>query len=81
LAEALDGVDAVVDAISSPPISPAETVTYFGTTARKLLAAEENAGVRQHVLLSIVGIHRLEGNAHYAGKREQERLIGEGRVP
>jgi hypothetical protein len=29
----------------------------------------------------IVGIHRLEGNAHYAGKREQERLIGEGRVP
>jgi uncharacterized protein YbjT (DUF2867 family) len=77
----LDGVDAVVDAISSPPIGPAETVTYFGTTTRNLLAAEENAGVRHHVLLSIVGIHRLEGNAHYAGKREQERLIEEGRVP
>ena len=43
---ALEAVDAVVDAISSPPISPAETVTYFGTTTRNLLAAEENAGVR-----------------------------------
>jgi hypothetical protein len=32
--------------------------------------------VRHHVLLSIVGISRTEGGtAHYAGKREQERLI------
>jgi uncharacterized protein YbjT (DUF2867 family) len=78
---ALDGVDAVVDAISSPPISPDETREYFGTTTRNLLAAEERAGVKHHVLLSIVGIHRLEGNAHYWGKREQERLVEEGRVP
>jgi uncharacterized protein YbjT (DUF2867 family) len=37
--------------------------------------------VKHHVLLSIVGIHRLDGNAHYWGKREQERLVEEGRVP
>jgi uncharacterized protein YbjT (DUF2867 family) len=78
---ALEGVDAVVDAISSPPISPAETRAYFGTTTRNLLAAEERAGVRHHVLLSIVGIHRVEGNPHYTRKREQERLIAEGPVP
>ena len=79
---ALEGVDAVVDAISSPPISPAETRAYFGTTTRNLLAAEERAGVRHHVLLSIVGIHRMGGGtAHYSGKREQERLVEEGRVP
>jgi uncharacterized protein YbjT (DUF2867 family) len=79
---ALEGVDAVVDAISSPPIGPAETREYLGTTTRNLLAAEERAGVRHHVLLSIVGIHRMEGGtAHYSGKREQERLIEEGRVP
>ena len=79
---ALEGVDAVVDAISSPPISPDETRAYFGTTTRNLLAAEERAGVRHHVLLSIVGIDRIEGGtAHYSGKREQERLIEEGRVP
>ena len=79
---ALEGVDAVVDAISSPPISPDETRAYFATTTRNLLAAEERAGVRHHVLLSIVGIHRIEGGtAHYSGKRQQERLIEEGRVP
>ena len=37
--------------------------------------------MRHHVLLSIVGIHRVEGNAHDMGKREQERLIAEGTVP
>jgi uncharacterized protein YbjT (DUF2867 family) len=78
---ALQGVDAVVDAIGTPPISPDETRAYLGTTTRNLLAAEERAGVRHHVLLSIVGIHRLEGNAHYTGKREQERLIAEFTVP
>ena len=79
---ALEGVDAVVDAISSPPLSPDETREYFGTTTRNLLTAEERVGVRHHVLLSIVGIHRIEGGtAHYSGKREQERLIEEGRVP
>jgi uncharacterized protein YbjT (DUF2867 family) len=79
---ALEGVDAVLDVISSPPLSPDETREYFGTTTRNLLAAEERAGVRHHVLLSIVGIHRMEGGtAHYSGKREQERLIEEGRVP
>jgi uncharacterized protein YbjT (DUF2867 family) len=78
---ALKGVDAVVDAISAPPMDRDATLAYFGTTTQHLLAAEERAGVRHHVLLSIVGIHRLEGNAHYTGKREQERLIAEGPVP
>ncbi|KUI36589.1 NmrA family transcriptional regulator [Mycobacterium sp. IS-1496] len=80
---ALDGVHAVVDAISSPPISPDETRQYFATTTRNLLAAEERAGVSHHVLLSIVGISRMSdgGTAHYAGKREHERLVEEGAVP
>jgi uncharacterized protein YbjT (DUF2867 family) len=79
---ALHGVDAVVDAISSPPIGAAETSAYLGTTTRNLLDAEERAGVRHHVLLSIVGIHRIKGGtAHYSGKREQERLVETGRVP
>lgn len=81
LDEALTGVDAVVDAISAPPTDRDSTAEYFGTTTRNLLAAEQRAGVRHHVLLSIVGIHGIEGNAHYSGKREQERLVTEGPVP
>ncbi len=47
----------------------------------RLLEAELRAGVQHHVLLSIAGVDRVAGNAHYAGKREQERLVAEGRVP
>ena len=35
---ALEAVDAVLDASSSPPISPDETREYFRTTTRNLLA-------------------------------------------
>lgn len=79
---ALEGVHAVIDAISSPPISGDETREYFATTTGNLLAAEQRAGVRHHVLLTIVGLHRIDGGTdHYQGKREQERLVEEARVP
>ena len=76
------GVDLITgDGTSHEAANRDDTVAYFGTTTRNLLAAEERAGVRHHVLLSIVGLDRIEGNAHYAGKREQERLVTEGPVP
>jgi uncharacterized protein YbjT (DUF2867 family) len=79
---ALAGVDAVVDAISAPPVGPDETREYFATTTTNLLESEQRAGVRHHVLLSIVGIHKIDGGtAHYEGKRVQERLIEAGPVP
>ncbi|WP_017572791.1 SDR family oxidoreductase [Nocardiopsis halotolerans] len=78
---ALTGVEAVVDATNAPANDRDATVEYLGAATRNLLAAEERAGVRHHVLLSIVGIHRVEGNPHYAGKREQERLVSAGPVP
>ena len=78
---ALTGVEAVIDATSYEAADRDDAVAYFGTTTRNLLAAEERAGVRHHVLLSIAGVDRIEGNAHYAGKREQERLVSEGPVP
>ncbi|GAA2058009.1 NAD(P)H-binding protein [Catenulispora yoronensis] len=78
---ALAGADAVVDATNAPPADPEATVAYFGAATGNLLAAGARAGVRHHVLLSIVGIHGVEGNAHYAGKREQERLVEAGPVP
>lgn len=81
LDRALADVDAVVDATNVAAADPDAAVASFGAITRHLLAAEQRAGVRHHVLLSIVGIHRVEGNAHYAGKREQERLVEAGPVP
>ncbi|GAA3972278.1 NAD(P)H-binding protein [Actinomadura viridis] len=78
---ALTGVEAVIDATNCTATDRDEAVECFGTATRNLLAAEVRAGVRHHVLLSIAGVERVEGNAHYAGKREQERLVAEGPVP
>jgi uncharacterized protein YbjT (DUF2867 family) len=81
LAEALVGVDAVIDVTNTPTVDPEEAREFFATTTKQLLAAEHNAGVRHHVVLSIVGVDRVEGNGHYAGKRAQERAALAGPVP
>ena len=81
LADALRGVDALIDAMNNPAQDEAEIVDFFGTTTKNLLAAEEQAGVRHHVLLSIVGLDHSHHAPHYTGKREQERLVASGPVP
>jgi uncharacterized protein YbjT (DUF2867 family) len=78
---ALRGADAVIDSTSTPSQDEAEVVDFFGTVTRNLLAAGQAAGVRHHVVLSIVGIDHNQRSAHYAGKREQERLVKAGPVP
>ena len=81
LADALRGADALIDVMNIPSQDRAEIISFFGTTTRNLLAAEEEAGVRHHVLLSIVGLEHDQRAPHYAGKREQERLVTAGPVP
>ena len=81
LAAALDGVDAVIDVTNTPSISTDEVRAFFATVTRHLLAAERDAGVRHHVVLSIAGLERLPDSGHYAGKREQERLALSGPIP
>jgi nitrite reductase/ring-hydroxylating ferredoxin subunit len=72
---ALRGAGAVIDATNTASADEAEIVDFFGTITRNLLAAGDRAGVRHHVLLSIVGIDHRQRVARYAGKREQERLV------
>ena len=81
LAEALAGVDAVVDVTNTAATEAAAAQEFFAAETGHLLAAEEEAGVRHHVVLSIVGIEMVPSNAHYAGKRRQEDLVEAGSVP
>jgi uncharacterized protein YbjT (DUF2867 family) len=81
LDEALAGVESVVDVTNTTATVPAAAQEFFGTTTGRLLAAERRAGVGHHVVLSIVGLDLVEGNAHYAGKRRQEELVQAGPVP
>ena len=81
LADALVGVEAVIDVTNTTATDPKGTRGFFGTVSRRLMAAEQDAGVRHHVVLSIVGVDRVPGNAHYVGKCEQERVALAGPVP
>lgn len=78
---ALAGVDAVVDVMNGQAADRRSTIALFGDATTNLLAAGERAGVRHHVLLSIVSAHLIRENDHYAAKQEQERLVAAGKVP
>lgn len=77
LAEALAGVEVVVDASNSSPRN-AGPVLVDGT--QRLLAAGAQAGVRHHLGVSIVGCDRVP-TAYYRVKVEQEEAIAAGTVP
>lgn len=81
LDQALAGVEAVIDVTNSTDSDPDKVRAFFGAATVNLLAAERRAGVGHHVVLSIVGVDLVEGNAHYAGKRHQEALVEAGDVP
>ncbi|GEP33414.1 3-beta hydroxysteroid dehydrogenase [Nocardioides szechwanensis] len=80
LTERLDGVDAVIDTTNQVSQRRADSEAFFGGVTRTLLSAEAAAGVRHHVVLSIVGIDDVD-SGYYAGKRLQERIAAEGPVP
>jgi len=77
---ALDGAEAVVDVsnVATTRRGPAEEFFLAGT--RNLLAAGRRAGVGHHVVLSIVGVDRVD-LGYYAAKRAQERAVLDGGVP
>ncbi len=81
LDQALAGVHAVVDATNTTAREADQTRAFFGAATGNLLQAGEHAGVRHHVVLSIIRVDRIEGNAHYAGKRRQEELVRQGPLP
>lgn len=81
LPKALAGADSVIDVTNTPTRDGEEAREFFGTVTANLLAAEQEAGVKHHVVLSIIGIDRVEGSGHYAGKRRQEEVAHAGPVP
>ncbi|OBJ53593.1 SDR family oxidoreductase [Mycobacterium asiaticum] len=81
VAEAMTGVDAVVDVSNSPSWSDEDVLNFFTTSTRNLLEAERAAGVRNHVALSIVGLTRAGDSGYMRGKIAQERVITESGAP
>ena len=81
LVEALAGADAAVDLTNSPSWADDDVLAFFASSTEHLLAAEQEAGVRHHVILSILGADRLPGSGYLRAKVAQERLVEAGPVP
>lgn len=77
LGERLTGVDAVIDVTSTPATGEDEAVAFFTSVATNLGAAARAAGVRQTVVLSIVGIDESQDFGWYVATLAHERATRE----
>jgi uncharacterized protein YbjT (DUF2867 family) len=81
LDDALAGARVVID-LSNPPSYDRKAVQgFFETSGRNLLGAAARAGIRHHVMLSIVGIDRVPDQDYFRAKVAQERLIEASGIP
>ncbi|MBV1855091.1 SDR family oxidoreductase [Catellatospora tritici] len=81
LAEAVRGADVVVDVANSPNFEDQAVLEFFQTSGHNLLAAEAAAGVRHHVVLSIVNAERNPGSGYMRAKVVQEDLVKAAPMP
>ncbi|MEV8508066.1 NmrA family NAD(P)-binding protein [Actinoplanes sp. NPDC051475] len=77
---ALSGVEATIDVSNVTTVKREVAVGFFEEAGRNLVGAAARAGVRHHVVLSIVGIDRV-GTGYYQGKLRQEEVVRDGGVP
>jgi len=81
LADVLQGSSVVVDVSNPPSFEEAVSMKFFTTSTRNLLSYEAEAGVKHHVVLSVVGIERLPGYGYFRAKVAQEDLIKASSIP
>lgn len=83
LAEALAGVETVVDVSNSGYLDEAGARDFFYGSTLNLLTFGAAAGVAHHVALSVVGTDRLAASegGYFAAKLAQEKLIAASNLP
>jgi uncharacterized protein YbjT (DUF2867 family) len=81
LADALTGVEALVDVTNSPSFEAGAVMEFFTTSATNLVDAARRAGVGHYVALSIVGVDGLPDSGYMLAKVAQEKIITESGIP
>jgi uncharacterized protein YbjT (DUF2867 family) len=81
LADALQGADVVVDTPNAPSFEDGPVLDFFERSTTHLVDAEKAAGVRHHVVLSIVGADRMPDIGYMRAKVAQERIVRESGIP
>ncbi|KQS76382.1 NAD(P)H-binding protein [Rhizobium sp. Leaf383] len=75
LEQAMAGADAVIDVSNMVSFDRDVITDFFATSSRNLVEAARRAGVRHHVILSIVNADSLAANPYMAGKLAQEMAV------
>jgi uncharacterized protein YbjT (DUF2867 family) len=80
LADALDGVECIVDTATGPSSEMQAATAFFRTAARNLQDAGKEAGVRRIVGVSIIGCDRFRAG-YNAAKVAHEQALVAGPIP
>jgi len=80
LAEALSGVDCVIDVATGPSPEGTAATEFFTTAARNLQAAGKSAGVSRMVVVSIIACDKFKGG-YGSAKVAHEQAMQAGPVP
>ena len=80
LAEALTGVEVVIDTATGPSPDQDAATAFFTTAARNLHQAGERAGVRRMVVVSIIGVDELKGGYSLAKLAHEQAMLA-GSIP
>jgi uncharacterized protein YbjT (DUF2867 family) len=82
LAEALAGVETIIDAATGPSPDKDQATRFFATAADNLHRVGHRAGVRRLLIVSIIGIDRFTpGYGYNAAKLAHERAALSGPIP
>lgn len=81
LERVLKDASVVVDVSNTPLREDTAVMKFFERSTRNLLASEAAAGVRLHVVLSVVGAERMLESGYIRAKVAQENLIKGSSIP
>ncbi|HEX3795931.1 MAG TPA: hypothetical protein VHV57_15665 [Acidimicrobiales bacterium] len=81
LADALSGVDVIIDAANAPSLNRAKATAFFTEVAGRLHEVGSAQGVSRIVIMSIVGLERVPGYGYYEAKLAQEAAALAGPLP
>ncbi|MGW2564170.1 SDR family oxidoreductase [Streptomyces sp. NPDC001514] len=80
LDQALSGADVLIN-LTNSPVFDESSIDFFETSMNNIVVAAEAAGVRHHVILSIVGVDHVPQLDYYRAKVAQENVLENAPTP
>lgn len=81
LSQALKDTEIVIDLSNSSSPEEENALAFFNAAGKNLTQAEQQAGIKHHVVLSIVGIDCVQHIGYLRAKKNQEDIIKNSGIP